>query len=98
MSTLAEHIARLRELKAAMRPLYSEAQQAYQSEAYLTVEAHLEEIAALVNAAPSGIATGSAESSEQRPKTQPSAPAESPKGCFECAYGKVAGCWRCGSR
>lgn len=21
-----------------------------------------------------------------------------PKGCHECAWGKVAGCWRCGSR
>ena len=21
-----------------------------------------------------------------------------PKGCLECAWGKVAGCWRCGSR
>jgi hypothetical protein len=33
----------------------------------------------------------------QPTKKQPSAPAESPKGCFECAYGRVAGCWRCGS-
>lgn len=22
----------------------------------------------------------------------------SPLGCYECAWGKVAGCWRCGSR
>lgn len=21
-----------------------------------------------------------------------------PRGCHECAWGKVAGCWRCGSR
>jgi hypothetical protein len=21
-----------------------------------------------------------------------------PPGCYECAWGKVAGCWRCGSR
>ena len=21
-----------------------------------------------------------------------------PAGCYECAWGKVAGCWRCGSR
>lgn len=23
---------------------------------------------------------------------------DQPKGCHECAWGKVAGCWRCGSR
>lgn len=24
--------------------------------------------------------------------------ADAPRGCHECAWGKVAGCWRCGSR
>jgi hypothetical protein len=48
MSTLQEHIARLKDLRGQDRSSFNEAAQQYQAETFLTINAHLDEIAALL--------------------------------------------------